>query len=80
MFTQLLSQPPIALNKAKVGLQFPPSVESAVMKALAKNPKDRFSDVLEFAKALEAALATVGQPGTETSGFMSRMKGLFRGK
>ena len=82
MFTQLLSQPPTALNKAKPGMQFPASVEAAVMKALAKNPKDRFSDVLEFAKELAAALATIGEPGSANAndGFMSKMKGLFRGK
>jgi serine/threonine protein kinase len=79
MFTQLLSQAPTPLNKAKGGLQFPPMVESIVMRALAKNPKDRYPDVLAFAKALEGALASVGQPGAE-SGFMSRMKGLFRPK
>ena len=82
MFTQLLSQPPIALNKAKPGMQFPASVEAAVMKALAKNPKDRFSDVLEFAKEVAAALATIGEAGSADAngGFMSKMKGLFRGK
>jgi len=82
MFTQLLSQPPIALNKAKPGMQFPASVEAAVTKALAKNPKDRFSDVLEFAKELAAALATIGEAGSAdaSGGFMSKMKGLFRGK
>jgi serine/threonine protein kinase len=82
MFTQLLSQPPVTLNKAKPGLQFPAAVEAAVMKALAKNPKDRFGDVLDFAKELDTALSTIGQPGSTdaNSGFMSKMKGLFRGK
>ena len=79
MFTQLLSMPPINLNKAKPGLQFPVAVEQVVMRALSKNPKDRYPDVLEFAKALAAALAA-GAGDAPDSGFMSKMKGLFRGK
>ena len=81
MFTQLLSQPPIALNKAKPGLTFTAVVESVVMRALSKAPKDRFTDVLVFAKTLQEALAVVGQPVEEDgSGLFSRMKGLFRSK
>ena len=81
MFTQLLSQPPIALNKAKPGLTFPAVVENAVMRALSKAPKDRFADVLEFAKCLQEALTAVGQPVEEDgNGLFSRMKGLFRSK
>jgi serine/threonine protein kinase len=78
MFTQLLSQPPIALNKAKPGVSYPASVETAVMKALAKAPTDRFPDVLAFAKALEQSLLDVGKPGADDGGLFSRMKGLFR--
>jgi serine/threonine protein kinase len=79
MFTQLLSMPPIPLNKAKPDLQFPAAVESVVMRALSKNPKDRYPDVLEFAKALASALAA-GPGDTSDGGFMSKMKGLFRNK
>ena len=79
MFTQLLSMPPIALNKAKPGLQFPAVVESVVMRALSKTPKDRYPDVVEFAKALAAALAA-GHTDAGEGGFMSKMKGLFRSK
>jgi hypothetical protein len=47
-----------------------------VMRALSKNPADRYPDVLLFAKALgDALLAT---PSAGDNGFMSRMKGLFR--
>jgi serine/threonine-protein kinase len=80
MFTQLLSQSPVTLNKARPGLQFPAVVESTVMRALSKNPKERFPDVLAFAKALELALATVGQPEADGAGFMSKMKGMFKGR
>ena len=79
MFTQLLSQAPTSLNKAKGGLQFPAPVEGAVMRALSKNPKERYPDVLAFAKALEEALTAVGQPGAD-GGLMSKMKGFFRSK
>ena len=79
MFTQLLSMPPIPLNKAKPGLTFPSAVEQVVMRALAKNPKDRYPDVLAFAKALAAALAA-GHDDAGDGGFMSKMKGLFRSK
>ena len=78
MFTQLLSQPPIALNKAKPGLQYASAVEQTVMRGLAKTPTDRFPGSLEFARSLEAALAQGGL--ADDPGFMTRMKGLFRGK
>src|ERR1017187_5314854 len=47
MFTQLLSQSPVTLNKARPGLQFPATVEQVIMRALSKNPKDRYPDVLD---------------------------------
>lgn len=77
MFTQLLTQPPIALNKAVQGITYPSGVESVVMKALAKAPADRFPDVLAFAKALEIALQGVDGASSGEGGLVSRMKGLF---
>ncbi len=77
MLTQLLSQPPTPLNKARGGVQFPTAVETAVMRALAKNPKDRFPDVLVFAQQFEAAFIAGELPKTDT-GFISRMRDLFR--
>lgn len=90
MFTQLLSQPPIPLNKAKPGLEFGANVESVVMRGLAREPGDRYSDVLAFAAALRDALseppgassASSGAGGTTSApadeGLLGRMKGLFR--
>jgi serine/threonine-protein kinase len=80
MFTQLLSQPPLPLNKARAGLQYSPLVEQVVMKALERAPKSRFSDVLSFSEALgEALLAPdVMDAGAGESGFFGKMKGLFR--
>jgi serine/threonine protein kinase len=81
MFTQLLSQPPTALNKAKPGLAYGNSVEAVVMRGLAKDPKARYSSVVEFAKDLANALATDARPSkAEESGIFSKMKGLFGGK
>jgi len=77
MFTQLLSQPPVALNKAKPEIQYAPPVEEVVMRGLSKAPKDRYTNVLEFAEALTGALKDPFPPDTPTGGFISRMKGLF---
>lgn len=75
MFTQLLSQPPVPLNRARPNLLFPSSVEQVVMKALAKQPRDRYPDVLTFANELRAALLNNSEGGD--GGLLSKMKGLF---
>lgn len=80
MFTQLLSQPPMALNKAKQGLTYSPQVEAVVMRGLAKDPKARYSSVVEFATELAAALSTNVKASESDPGLFSKMKGLFRGK
>lgn len=74
MFTQLLSQPPIPLNKAKPNVRVADGIEAVVMKGLSKAPGDRYADVQAFAKALEAAAAATPKDG---GGFVSRLKGLF---
>ena len=74
MFALLLKDPPTPLNKAKPGLQFSPQVEQVVMRALSKQPKDRFPDVAAFAEALQTALAA---PDPQNSGFISKMKRFF---
>lgn len=80
MFTQLLSQPPIALNKAKPGLKFPAAVEAVVMRALAKDPTQRYPNVLDFARALQAALDPANQvpEPEEKGGLLSRVRTIFR--
>jgi len=77
MFTQLLSQPPIPLNKAKPEIQYSAAVEAVVMKGLAKEPGARYADVNAFAATLAEALEHPFPEELPTSGFMSRMKGLF---
>lgn len=87
MFTQLLSQPPIPLNKARPGLDFGPRVEAVMMRALAREPSDRYPDVLTFARELHAALtapadapapASGPAPAGTEDGLLSRVRGLFR--
>jgi serine/threonine-protein kinase len=79
MFTQLLSQPPIPLNKAKPDIVYAPAVETVVMKGLEKHPQDRYADVCVFADALAETLkAPFADEPAAGAGFLSRMKkGLF---
>jgi len=78
MFTQLLSQPPIPLNKARPNLVFNTAVEQVIMKGLSKQPKDRYPSVTAFAEALREALQA--EPEGDGEGFFSKVKGLFKGK
>ena len=78
MFTQLLSQPPIPLNRARPNLQFTPQVEAVIMRGLAKQPADRYPDVHSFAIDLRKALTSAS--AAEDTGFLAKMKGLFRQK
>ena|SRR3954468_19283726 len=56
MLTQLSSQPPIPLNRARPDLQFAPPVEAVIMRGLAKRPEDRYPNVQAFATGLRDAL------------------------
>ena len=84
MFTQLLTQPPIALNAAKPGLTFAPAVAEVVMKGLAKQPAARFANTIEFADALRGGLRPPapdarrdGPLPSSGGGVFARVKGLF---
>jgi len=77
MFSQLLSQPPIPLNQAKPGLRFPAAVESVIMRALSKDPKQRYVSVVEFAKQLREVLLAGGSTAAD-AGILSRVKSIFR--
>ena len=74
MFTQLLSQPPIPLNKARPNLNFGAQVEAVIMKALSKQPGDRYASVRAFATELREVLLA---QSVSDSGIFSKMKGLF---
>jgi serine/threonine-protein kinase len=75
LFTQLLSQPPIPLNKAKRGLTFGANVEAVITRALSRDPQKRYPDTLIFAQELRTALLN---PESGKEGISSRLKGLFR--
>lgn len=92
LFSQLLTQPPVTLNKAKPNLSFSPAVESVVMKALSKAPAERYPSVNAFARAFEEAAnstattaapssgsvaAVAGPDGKDKGGLFGKMKGLF---
>jgi serine/threonine-protein kinase len=81
MFTQLLSQPPIPIGKAREGLQVAPAAEVVIMRGLAKQPKERYADVRTFAHELRAALtqpaAAGGAATAEKPGLMGKLRGLF---
>ncbi|MBA3342128.1 MAG: serine/threonine protein kinase [Gemmatimonadaceae bacterium] len=84
MFTQLLTLPPIPLNSAKEKLKFSPAIERVVMKALSKEPGDRFPDVMAFTKAFQEAVsipalqAQSETPIPEEPGILARMRGILR--
>ncbi|MFL5574348.1 MAG: serine/threonine-protein kinase [Gemmatimonadaceae bacterium] len=80
MFTQLLSQPPITLNRARPGMAFNQEVENAIMKALSRQPSDRYPDVMTFANTLHASLLAPAEPPPnhdEGGGLFAKVKGLF---
>lgn len=88
LFSQLLTQPPIALSKAKPGLVFSPAVEGVIMRALSKQPAERFGSVREFADALGTAVMSNATPSAASAatsadepgkpGLFGKVRGLFR--
>jgi serine/threonine-protein kinase len=88
LFTLLLTQPPIPINKARRGLVFRDSVEKVIERGLSRDPNLRYSDAAEFATALGSALdepmdavtATPEQPPSppQKTESESKWKSLFR--
>jgi eukaryotic-like serine/threonine-protein kinase len=77
LFQLLLSQPPTPLTEAgnERGVRFPPGLETAVMKGLARNPADRQPTVTAFAAELEAGLAGGGPaPPAARGGWLGVLK------
>ena len=72
LFSQLLTQPPVALNKAKPNLAFPVAVENVVMKALSKLPSDRYPTVMGFSDAFAAAAQTTAMASPSSAPSASR--------
>lgn len=88
LFSQLLTQPPVSLNKAKPGLTFSAAVELVIMKALSKVPAERYPSVKAFSDAFaDACTSTVMPSGgasavsadapKEKGGLFGKMMGLF---
>ena len=84
LFSQLLTQPPIALNKARPNCIFANQVEDVIMKALAKQPSDRYASVKAFVDAFAEAAKSPAPSGAPAggadgakSGLLGKMKGLF---
>jgi eukaryotic-like serine/threonine-protein kinase len=73
MFSQLLSQPPIPINSARPTLRFSTGVEEVLSRALSKDPKARYPDVLQFAAALKEAI-TDGDSEEEGAGVLSKVR------
>ncbi|WP_376794006.1 protein kinase [Thermogemmatispora sp.] len=59
---QHLQAPPPPLREKQPSLS--PAIETVVLKALAKDPRERFASVADFARALEAALAQAADEPT----------------
>ena len=77
MLSQLLTQPPTALNKAVPGLVFSDDVERVVTKGLSRQPADRYPGITDFATALERALTAMPTAAAKPGGLFGRVKGLF---
>ena len=84
MFTQLLTLPPIPLNSAREKLRFSSALEATVMRALAKQPSNRYPDVMVFTKAFQESISgTVGDTPSESDeqdggGILARVRGILR--
>jgi serine/threonine protein kinase len=85
MFTQLLTLPPIPLNAAREQLKFNPAVEVVVMRALSKQPSNRFPDVMAFTKAFQDSISAITPDTTSTaedpetgSSILARVRGILR--
>jgi serine/threonine-protein kinase len=80
MFTQLLTQPPIPISKARKDIVFSDVVERVISRALSRNPSDRFPTVSVFAQELRDVLAKIetAAVAAEPVERQSKWKSLFR--
>jgi serine/threonine protein kinase len=74
LFQQLLSGKAKPLSAAREDLKFPPALEAAVMKGLARNPDDRQPTVAAFANELEAGLGQNQSP--KSRGILGTLKNI----
>lgn len=76
MFSQLLSQPPIPLNAARLNLRFSTAVEQVIMRGLSKDPRERYPSSIVFAQELDRAFVVTAE--TLKLGIFSKVKGIFK--
>jgi serine/threonine protein kinase len=76
LFSQLLSQPPVPLGAAKRGVPIEPAVEAVVMRALSRNPQDRYPTVKAFAEALRTAIEAP-PTAAKRDGIFARVRSMF---
>ncbi|HEV8382359.1 MAG TPA: serine/threonine-protein kinase [Gemmatimonadales bacterium] len=74
LFQQLLSGKPKPLSEAS-DRKFPPALETAIMKGLARQPGERQPTVAAFAAELEAALAPT-KDAPKSRGFLDALKNI----
>jgi serine/threonine protein kinase len=77
MIARLRSEP-TPLRKMRPDLPFPEAVEAVLLKAMARNPDDRYQNTIEFADAFAAATAAEeGQkdPGHGGDGLLGKLFG-----
>ena len=75
LFQELLNGKAIPLSEASKDRKFPPALESAVMKGLARHPRDRQPTVTAFAEELEAAL-TETKDDAKSRGWFEALKNI----
>ncbi len=68
LFSQLLTQPPLPLSRAHASLTFPAPIESVVMKALSRQPSDRYPSVRAFSDAFARAVMNQGPVRSTSKG------------
>ena len=74
LFQQLLSGKAVPLSEAGEGTKFPPALETAVMKGLARQPADRQPTMNAFADELEAAVTHAKDP--KSRGWLGTLKNI----
>ncbi|MCB0325082.1 MAG: protein kinase [Bdellovibrionales bacterium] len=62
MLMQHINDPPTSLRKCKPELNIPREVDRVVLKALAKDPAERYQDVREFVEAFTTAATVLPTP------------------
>ena len=78
LFQQLLTQPPIPLNRAAPGLRFAPALEAAVMRGLERDPGRRQPTVAAFADEVGAGIAGGSAGSAPKAGLFDALKRVVR--